>query len=480
MIEQVSWHDIRDFNKIDSLDQVLGKIVSPFDRDSYSRSLRITYHFDSLKNLSQHEQDALEVLKEFSKQPPLEALQIGDGEFRPIKFGEVLDDVLDGIQKVEVDYGDRKTESAVLTTNWLKQYAQDLASKTGSGDQAQQKIYDDLIAAHASLSMSQNIFVTTSQWLIENRTHHLIEKTNPRTPLETLKILGLLMRSRGDYRYASWGECNRTLYYQIFTFSKIPALWRYVNAFLIGQIDPAYQAIPELVNTIISRCVRAVQARDEIGTIFYRQHHIDTEENMMYHFDYLSLLLSGILDSQALIIYRLLGFKEPPEYRISFRNGPFVKKIFDHNDGLANFFVEQNTRTLVDLVFEVRNTIHREKLDLVNLNHPTNTIRGALIYIPERHYGKLNIQSAWEICKSMQLKQEWGILDDASNVWVEPFTFATKLLEECFIMMSSIIRKTNVLYASDGTKELELERIAPGNESLFGPEAKARRFILLG
>ena len=48
---------------------------------------------------------------------------------------------------------------------------------------------------------------------------------------------------------------------------------------------------------------------------------------MMYHFDYLTLLLVGILDAQARIVHRAYGFTKPKEKHAGFRIDGFRNEL---------------------------------------------------------------------------------------------------------------------------------------------------------
>jgi hypothetical protein len=259
MIERVNWPDRIEFDNTSFIDQLQRETtISPFDQDAFSRPLRITYHFESFKDLSRDEKEALDVLFEFSRTSLLEVLRVGgEGDFLPIKFGAAVDQ--NDYMTIEVNYGDDIGRKSVIDTTLLQDICKEITDSS-KDPSISQEIYSDILCAHASMGMRQDICVTGSRWLLENRNHPQISDANPRTPLETLKLLGLLMRSRGDYRYASRIKCNQALYYQIFTFSKIPTLWRYYNAISYYPEKSIKYNIPQLASTIISRCVRAVQA----------------------------------------------------------------------------------------------------------------------------------------------------------------------------------------------------------------------------
>jgi hypothetical protein len=50
-----------------------------------------------------------------------------------------------------------------------------------------------------------------------------------------------------------------------------------------------------LGNSILDRCVRVLQARDEVGFQFYKRQDNSTRDAMLYHFDYLTRCFPAFL-----------------------------------------------------------------------------------------------------------------------------------------------------------------------------------------
>jgi hypothetical protein len=66
---------------------------------------------------------------------------------------------------------------------------------------------------------------------------------------------------------------------------RLPALWRYFSACLQSE-SIRQDGISGLGESVLTRSVRAIQARDEIGQQFYVAQGNNTRDAMMYHFDY--------------------------------------------------------------------------------------------------------------------------------------------------------------------------------------------------
>ena len=98
-----------------------------------------------------------------------------------------------------------------------------------------------------------------------------IDVINLRSPRETLKIIGLLLRNRGGYVFEPMPnyflELDRRAIYKEFLHHKLPHISRYIKACAsaegLGAIGLTY-----LAESTVVRCMRVLHARDEIGVLF--------------------------------------------------------------------------------------------------------------------------------------------------------------------------------------------------------------------
>jgi len=86
---------------------------------------------------------------------------------------------------------------------------------------------------------------------------------------------------------------SRGRFYWVLARNKLPNMRRYfsgcVYAGAVRKDDTLY-----LGQSVLMRCARALEARDAIGFNFYIPQNNDVRDAIMYHFDYLMLLLSGL------------------------------------------------------------------------------------------------------------------------------------------------------------------------------------------
>ena len=147
------------------------------------------------------------------------------------------------------------------------------------------KTREMVIPVEAHFALRRDIFITTSPFLLSKQQYFKHE--NIRTPLEALKIVGPFMRSRNDWTH----EVNEHSRVQS------PRDFFYLNLARSNLSTISGFSFP-LNETVLNRCLRALQARDEIGKLFYSYRKNDLNDQLLYHFDYLNILLVGVWDAR--------------------------------------------------------------------------------------------------------------------------------------------------------------------------------------
>jgi hypothetical protein len=392
--------------------------TTPFDNQQIEKPLRITFHESALKGLSNSENEALAILKEFAgvKSPNLLALETGTA-----KFAEISNRLI--------------TDTPVQFSNLAASMVEHLGKDSSNHEQA----FQDLIVARTHHELGQDILVTTSKWLLDNRELNFIEDTNPYLPSETVKIMGLLFRARSDFRYASIVELPRWLFYNRFIKHKLPAMGRYFRACFSSKVSPE-DDIDILGQSISMRCVRAIQACDEIGRLFYINQNNNVRDETMYHFDYLTLLLSGALDAQARVAYRaykintLEANQKSKEYSAAFHKDKYKDKIMHFDPILAAFLKNIYFTDISFIITYMRNTIHGASLTTVSYDN-----KESYAQIPESDTEKI-----WSITEKYGSAVAWGLFKSPSMTFFEPYAFSQQLIGHTFKIVNMIASLTKV------------------------------------
>jgi hypothetical protein len=187
------------------------------------------------------------------------------------------------------------------------------------------------------------------------------------------------------------------------------------------------------------------------------------------------ILLGHILQSRsALIVYRLEEFEKPSEHLIHFRNGAFISTLANSSSSdLGQFISREDIKIVLELIAETRNTIHREKLDILDFKNKSTHKQTPLIPVPKTHnYNKPELKTLWDICQTIKLSEEWGIIQNGKELLIEPYSFSYTLLERGFEIIGEVARKTNFSALSLTVDQEELNRIPKRLEKSLEPPEK--------
>jgi hypothetical protein len=466
MIEPIIWpHNSR---------VVFGEPESPFVRGSHERPLKITFHSATFADLPPEEAEALDALRQLAHLPEVEALDTANGPFPHLELGNF--NIADSYVPITVTATDSITEAGIpLPHQWLE-VAAHVVGQENLAHPDVLAMFADLLVARAHCELDHDILVTLSPHLLAHRTDHFVREANPRTPSETAQIMGLFLRSRDNYTW--WANehgratTNRGLFYWVLARHRLPNMWRYHSACHVAEAVRG-DDIVYLGDSILIRCVRALEARDSIGVQFYVRQNNDTRDAIMYHFDYFTLLLAGALDAQARVARRAYNIVRPNERNTSFRRQEFVNALANNGAvDLNNLVSGQHFIDIMTLLHELRNTIHGAGL-------PTLAVRAGVD--PQESYVTVlpnYANTLWDAAERCGGVERWG-LRRLHGVRLEPYSFVTTLATECFGFINSIAAVTNIDGLFPVGHVIPPLSDRPPNEEVFA-EDRRRRLALLG
>ena len=447
MIQNVIWPDPQ-----------MGEFCSPFLRGGKERSLRLSLHVQSLKNLSEEDSAGYTAIRELGQLDLIDVLASGEDTFPYWRFLPRLD--TNGYLHLEVLRDG--TVSSLHCGIHLDEEDRD-------------KRFDDLanndtFAARAHIALHRDIFVTASPSLLGCR--EKFKRANIHSPLEASRLVGLFLRSRDNWTYQRVGVAtcltSRHSFYWVSSRTRLPALWRYFSACVHAR-EFRGDEILYLGQSVLERSSRALQARDAIGEQFYLSQDHDTGDVIMYHFDYLTLLLAGIFDAQAKIAKIVYGLDVEDNY-VSFRNERFFLPELQKRRVTELYKVVTNDRCkqLMVMLHTLRNTIHHAGLT-TTLSRIVGRER-SLIEVPDALQEKL-----WQAAVALGGPDEWGVsreeyrLMDAPtgpasrkvSVSIEPYSYATCLVSEWFGLINQVANATEVERLFSGRNLPELSSGPP-------------------
>jgi hypothetical protein len=456
-----------------------GRDPHPFTSSS---PLKITFHTQSLKDLTGDELIAFELLQELSRLPDIEALQTELGIFPHIEF-EAFEYKRRNFKLVD------RNGQIILTAGVYFPYNQNdlleqFVKPDGSYPDAE-KLIQDIVVADAHHVLGQHILVTTSPNLLDHRNDEFVGKSNPRTPSEAAKIIGLFLRSRGIFSIPK-GKISisfpRSNFYSKLTDHHLPDMWAYfsacVDAGLILKDDTL-----DLGQSILIRCDRAMQARDAIGAQFYAPQDNDTRDTMMYHFDYLTLLLVGAFDAQARIAhraYRLEKLLKEKQISLTRQNdNKFLDGLGKPPNAVAvklyDIWTGNDFESIKTLLFGLRNTIHSAGLGSRAVGTSSQSMNDlSFVDVPTD-----NAIDIWKAAQQLQGLEYWGLVKDNGSVMFEPYTYASALIHECFKLINQIASATDVAGLFPYVVNIPPMRTKPLDDDIWS-ESIAKWFVILG
>jgi hypothetical protein len=462
---------------------------SPFLQAS-QRPLRITFHSESLVNLSNEESEAIQQLRHLSHLWPsdIAILNTKAGDAPYISIGPINKYSDDILVRIITQGAEDSITDIPFREQWLR-IALGLLPGKSSNDPDVMAMHEALILARAHIAARGNILITKSHWLLNNRASTWIDEANPYTPLEASQLIGLFLRSRYRYEVCIAQKCvsfDRSFFYHILARYKLPNMWRYIAACAAKSDDTR-----DLALTIVTRCIRALQTRDTIGELFYVvPQSYGTLDTMSYYFDYLTLLLAGTFDAQARIAW-FTNTYTTPVHQANFRirkphkgkyqsaSNAFLNELRRVNPCLWNLVSAQSFQDFTILLYELRNNIHG-RLPEELIESDKGGIKTPFILLHHEH--KTELQRAAMQYTSME---DWGLVEKSYNLvldsdghtehhidfLIEPYTYACTLIREGFKWIDRIATATDISgLLPSGQTVTQLPSGPPPGDAIFNDE----------
>ncbi len=425
---------------------------SPFQRGAHERPLRVTIHVQSLQNLTGEDAMAYQVIRELGTLDEVDIVATSQDSFPYFRINSIA--AFDGYFNVDEVNQDQVISShhGIHPSRLSADSIQRLIAGATFDDAKLQLIQSDLEAVEAHWSVQRDIFVTLSPEIINHRDK--FGYANIVTPKEASFLIGLLLRSCVNWVYQKTERAtcstDRGMFYLVLTRSRLPAFWRYFAGCVYTQ-DFLGDDLLFLGQSVLERCVRAVQARDAIGQQFYRLQDRNTEDSIMYHFDYLTLLLAGAFDAQAVIVNRIYNLV-PNEFDAKFTNKEFLKKLRSQSARLHKVVTSPKCRLLKTLLSRLRNTIHSTGLTTYGFSAGGGQ-QQSFIELPESIR-----DDVWQASQKIGSPDDWGLKREEYRetnartkvpiprirLSLEPYTYATRLLDEWLNFLNEIAEATEV------------------------------------
>jgi hypothetical protein len=410
---------------------------SPFEQTQERRHLRITIHCPNVDALSTEDRSRLALIRELAR---LDTIRIADTdpsavwrfevETRPNEYGAA--------QARIVGPDGPRIFMAVHPREWIEE----AILMIGIGSASDPRTQD--VAAHlpyleAHADTFRDVFVTSYPEFLNAkrkwRHAHICDLS------EGLKIIGLYLRFKDDFTIRTselhQEKFDRALFYWVLCRQRLPAMWPYFSAALVRS-RALHDQMEYLANTILDRGVRVLQARDQVGFAFYRPQSNTTRDEMLYHFDYLTLMLSGALDAEARVAHRIYNITKPKIRNVSFRQKDFLDAL----DGAAGQSLTTVAREPRFVEFQrflgaLRNSVHSIGLRGMGVSRAGEP-QSSVIQVFE------DAQELLQAASALGPPGDLGVDLSVGRVALEPYTCAVRLAEIGLQYVNRIAAATDV------------------------------------
>jgi len=448
----------------------------PFALSNSPTSLKITFHKAGLMDLSTKEKQALDVIKLLCNIDAIEPLYTeGDG-YPCIKLENTANTNAFNVTVMK-DITAPALHTWVSNVESIKRTASILFYADYHKRNVDEKtIFADLIFAEAHKEVHSNILITSAPWLVDQTDSN---RANARLPTEAAQIIGLYLRSIGEFRihdkHGVFLRVSPDMFYWALARSKLSNLWKYISA-CVQSSKTRNDDTDQLGFSIIHRCSHALQARDKLGKLFYNGEEYSADE-LMYHFNYVPLLLAGAIDAQLRISCRAYKL-DRTEKNASYRNPNFIEKLSDKEaNSLADFLSSEKIKATLDLIYDIRNTIHGawipgyKEISFQEAPKIVLELKGKALKDIYPNAEALGSPSVWGLRKEDYYLEEMKPENKRTRIELEPFSYCCKLLTEGFQIINQIAQKTEVERLFDEHKVPVLTD-EPSDDLVFSKEVQ--------
>lgn len=435
---------------------------SAFVRGKQERGLRLTLDLDALNR-----SDELEALLELGRHEEIEVTTTKPVGFSTISVGsEVSNRDMVEVQ-TQHPSGDGIFSGVWPASQWLR-FADEHCRATGTAPSETQKRF---LLAGAVVECADALVLQDTHFV-----HDVARRANPLTVDQAAALAGLFLRSRGHEEVALWnkGREKTGLGWQYFVVGRtiLPEAWRWWSACVATGQSPSGVQTMGTAQAVLDRFPRCIRARDEVMYRCLVPVRQSDQESILYHLDALLLMLSGALDSTALVANDAHSIGFPP-WEVGWRRARWRGQLRSGAPGLHGLTEPGGpVRAVIDLVAEARNTIHGEPLR--GVHYQSGSEQKHLVRLPASAGPKIV-----EHAKTLGGASHWGINPDAGGMTLlDPLRFVQVIIPFAAAALNSIMAATEVERLPQ-VDPSELLLTAPASD-IFEPRRVRRLQLLLG
>jgi hypothetical protein len=396
---------------------------SPFNSRPALRPMRLTFHVT--EEPATEDAEALRVIRDILRPEFFEWLDTAEGSARRLSVTtQVGGEEEHGLARVINREGNRVGGAVFWPERWREAAATVAATSNGSRD----RIRDDVMVVAGHEAWQYDLLVTTAPTLLANRNIASFSDANICSPCEAAKIIGLFLRFREHWGFTSSSTFDANLFYSLMLRAKLEGLRGNNNSTALQIASDSPIAQTRYTGTV--RCRRSLEAVDAIGVQFYRHASWRTAERMLYHFDYLTLLLTGAFDAAARVARSVIDLPTKPK-QIHFWKREFLDLVKGPAPLLYEVATSDAMVALKTLLYGLRNKIHDARLGEMMYSVPP----APTIIVTKLHEG--DWPHMHEAAEALGGADSWGLVIVPPGGF-EAYSYASRLLDESLGLLARI------------------------------------------
>jgi hypothetical protein len=300
---------------------------------------------------------------------------------------------------------------------------------------------DAIRLAAVAAETDVDALATADPLLLAHRDDRLLARANVRSLEETVALVGLFLRSRGDY--VVWPEYQLTfgrgLFYWGLTRALLPAAWRWFSACVTSNHQVGLVRVLALGEGALRRVDRALRCRDRVHVEAAKPGTRDAADEALFYLDGLLVALGGAFDAAARVAHIAYGLPAKDLRRASWRSDPWRTTLAQSAPDLADRMApESHGGDALELVATLRNCLHGEPLSLVTIAGARSESR-TLITIPA---AEANAVTA--VLSRHPPAESFGIETSGDELVVRPEVLCEALVPWAIASLDALMAATDV------------------------------------
>jgi hypothetical protein len=242
--------------------------------------------------------------------------------------------------------------------------------------------HNDVLAANVAMQgLGADIYVSERPFL-HRRGGYATRGVTVCTTHEAIALIGLYLRSQGDFSIVKSLKFNRGLFYWVGTRELLPAAWRWFGACVQHSAAGGDDSLTLLSGSLLQRVDRALESRDRVLVALNQPQNNDLRDDALSALDDILISFMSAIDVSARVAHRVLGITGD-EYLAAWQNkrgGGWWRAVHATEPNLANVVAlgtsGDDTLTIVRLL---RNSVHGAALQgvaYVQSGSPQQTLVG--------------------------------------------------------------------------------------------------------